>query len=115
MYDEAGTYNVVVTVADDENSDAAATMATIFAAELLDLDIDMLRVSETGYVGKSIGEIRLVLESNGTMLGQAIAMVVGVQNGIEVFRLRLNLLARARILLAILRSMRMILFGRSLL
>jgi hypothetical protein len=40
-------------------------------------------------VGKSI-TIKLKVKNNGSVLGQAIATVVGVQNGEEVYRLRLN-------------------------
>lgn len=90
-YNAEGTYNVVLTVTDDEdNSDAAATTATISPVALLDLDIAALQVSKTARVGKPIRDIRLVVENNGSVLGQAIATVVGVQEGIEVFRLQLN-------------------------
>jgi hypothetical protein len=90
-YAAEGVYNVTLTVTDDEgNTNAAGTTATISPVELLDLDIAALRVSKTGRVGKSIGDITLVVENNGTVLGQAIATVVGVQEGFEVYRLRLN-------------------------
>lgn len=89
-YDEAGTYPVVLTVTDnDGNTDAASTTATIAPLNLLDLDIAALSVSKTGRVGKSI-PVKLKVENNGAVLGQAIATVVGVQNGDEVYRLRLN-------------------------
>ena len=34
--------------------------------------------------------IKLVVENNGTVLGQAIATVVGEQDGVEVYNRRLN-------------------------
>jgi hypothetical protein len=40
-------------------------------------------------VGKSI-PVKLKVENNGAVLGQAIATVTGVQNGDEVYRVRLN-------------------------
>jgi hypothetical protein len=89
-YDEEGVYAVVLTVTDDEgNTDAASTTATISPLDLLDLDINTLSVSKTGRVGKSI-PVKLKVENNGNVLGQAIATVTGVQNGDEVYRLRLN-------------------------
>jgi len=57
--------------------------------KLLDLDISALQVAKNGRVGKPIS-ISLRVRNRGTVLGQAIATVVGVQNGIEVYRLRLN-------------------------
>ena len=89
-YDEAGVYAVVLTVTDDEgNTNAASTTATISPLDLLDLDINTLSVSKTGRVGKSI-PVKLKVENNGNVLGQAIATVTGVQNGDEVYRRRLN-------------------------
>jgi len=89
-YNAEGVYNVVLTVTDnDGNTNADAATATISPLELLDLDIDTLKVARTGRVGKDIS-VQLSVENNGTVLGQAIATVVGEQNGGEVFRLRLN-------------------------
>lgn len=89
-YSAEGVYNVTLTVTDDEgNINAAATTATISPVELLDLDIAALSVSKNGRVGRSI-PVKLKVENNGTVLGQAIATVVGVQNDIEVYRQRLN-------------------------
>jgi hypothetical protein len=89
-YNADGIYNVVLTVTDnDGNTNAAGTTATISPVELLDLDINTLKVSKNVQVGKPIS-IELRVENNGTVLGQAIATVVGMQNDIEVFRLRLN-------------------------
>jgi hypothetical protein len=91
IYYAAAVYPVTLTVTDDEgNTSAAATTATISPLQLLDLDIAALRVAQKGRVGKSIGDISLVVQNNGSVLGQAIATVVGVQEGIEVYRLRLN-------------------------
>ena len=91
VYSAEGIYNVILTVTDNEsNSNATATTATISPIELLDLDIATLKVARTGRVGKSIS-IQLSVENNGAVLGQAIATIVGVQEGIgEVYRLRLN-------------------------
>jgi PKD repeat protein len=89
-YNAEGDYQVVLTVTDDEgNTNAAATTATISRVELLDLDISALQVAKNGRVGKPIS-ISLRVRNRGTVFGQAIATVVGVQNEIEVYRLRLN-------------------------
>ena len=89
-YTDAGTYPVILTVTDnDGNTDAASTTATISPLNLLDLDIAALSVSKTSRVGKSI-PVKLKVENNGVVLGQAIATIIGVQNGTEVYRLRLN-------------------------
>jgi PKD repeat protein len=89
-YSVAGVYSVTLTVTDDEgNTNAAATTATISPIELLDLDIAALQVSSNVRVGKSVS-IRLKVENNGTVLGQAIATVVGMQNGLQVYFRRLN-------------------------
>ncbi|MCI0506598.1 MAG: PKD domain-containing protein [Gammaproteobacteria bacterium] len=89
-YNAEGVYNVVLTVTDnDGNTNAAGTIATISPPELLDLDVNTLSVSRTARIGKAI-DIKLKVENNGTVLGQAIATVVGMQNGMEVYRLRLN-------------------------
>ena len=90
VYAEDGVYAVVLTVTDnDGNTDAAATTATISPLNLLDLDIATLSVAKNVRVGKSI-PVKLKVENNGAVLGQAIATVTGVQNGDEVYRVRLN-------------------------
>jgi len=89
-YDEEGVYAVVLTVTDDDgNTNAASTTATVSPLELLDLDIVDLNVSKNGRIGKPV-LVSLKVENNGVVLGQAIATVTGVQEGLEVFRLRLN-------------------------
>jgi PKD repeat protein len=89
-YDAEGVYNVVLTVTDnDGNTNAEATTATISPLELLDLDIDTLKVARTGRVGSRI-TVQLSVKNNGTVLGQALATVVGKQGGEEVYRWRLN-------------------------
>jgi PKD repeat protein len=89
-YGEEGVYAVVLTVTDnDRNTNAASTTATISPLNLLDLDIAALSVSKSVRVGRSI-PVKLKVENNGAVLGQAIATIVGVQNGDEVYRLRLN-------------------------
>jgi hypothetical protein len=90
IYNAAGVYNVVLTVTDnDGNTNAAGAMATISPPELLDLDVNTLSVPKTGRTGKTIN-IQLKVENNGAVLGQAIATIAGVQNAVEVYRLRLN-------------------------
>ncbi|MGD8885477.1 MAG: PKD domain-containing protein, partial [Gammaproteobacteria bacterium] len=85
-YNAEGIYGVVLTVTDNENNtNAAGTTATISPAQLLDLDIATLQVSKNARIGKSI-DIRLKVENNGTVLGQAIATVTGYQNDMEVYR-----------------------------
>jgi len=89
-YTEDGVYSVVLTVTDnDSNTNAASTTATISPLNLLDLDIAALSVSKTARGGKSIS-VKLKVENNGAVLGQAIATVTGVQNGQQVYHLRLN-------------------------
>lgn len=89
-YAEAGVYSVVLTVTDnDGNTDAASTTATISPLELLDLDIESLSASRNARVGKSIS-VDLKVKNNGSVMGQAIATVIGVQNSEEIYRLRLN-------------------------
>lgn len=90
VYNAEGVYNVDLTVTDnDGNTNTARTTATISPLALLDLDINTLSVAKTGRVGSAI-VIKLKVENSGTVLGQAIATVVGVQHGMEVYRLRLN-------------------------
>jgi hypothetical protein len=89
-YDAEGVYNVVLTVTDnDGNTNAAGTTATISPLELLDLDIDTLKVARTGRVDKAIS-VKLSVENNGTVLGQAIATILGKVGGDTVYNRRLN-------------------------
>jgi len=90
VYLEEGVYAVVLTVTDnDGNTNAAATTATIAPLDLLDLDIADLSVTSKVRVDRAI-PIKLKVANNGAVLGQAIATVVGVQDGVEVYRRRLN-------------------------
>lgn len=89
-YFDAGNYNVTLTVTDDDdNVNSAQTTATISDPELLDLDIAKFSVTKGTRVGKDV-TIKLVVENNGTVLGQAIATVVGEQDGDEIYNRRLN-------------------------
>jgi PKD repeat protein len=89
-YSVAGTYSVNLTVVDDEGvSNSNSTTAIISAGAVLDLDIAVLKATKTTTLGKSIA-IQLSVENPGTVLGQALATVVGVQNGVEVYRRSLN-------------------------
>jgi len=89
-YFVADSYTVTLTVTDDDgNVNSAQTTATISDPELLDLDINKLSVTKNTRVGKDV-TIKLVVENNGTVLGQAIATVVGEQGGDEIYNRSLN-------------------------
>ena len=86
----ADSYSVTLTVIDnDGNVNSAQTTATISNPELLDLDIARFSVTKGTRVGRDV-TIKLSVENNGTVLGQSIATVVGVQDGVEVYNRRLN-------------------------
>lgn len=90
IYTLAGIYNVTLSVTDDEgNINLAETTASIENPELLDLDIAKFSVTKGTRVGKDV-TIKLSVANNGSVLGQAIATVVGLQNDIEVYNRRLN-------------------------
>jgi len=83
-------YTVTLTVTDnDGNANSAQTTATISDPVLLDLDIARFSVTKGTRVGKDV-TIKLKVENNGTVLGQAIATVVGMQGTEEVYNRRLN-------------------------
>jgi hypothetical protein len=89
-YFVADIYTVTLTVTDDDsNVNSAQTTATISDPELLDLDINKFSVTKSTRVGKDV-TIKLVVENNGTVLGQAIATVIGMQDGDEIYNRRLN-------------------------
>ena len=89
-YTMDGIYTVTLTVIDnDGRSNSSSTTATISAVSVLDLDIASLKVTKSTKVGKPIS-IKLTVENQGTVLGQAIATVVGMQDGVEVYNWRLN-------------------------
>jgi hypothetical protein len=86
----AGTYNVTLTVVDDEGvSNSNSTTATISGDAVLDLDIDTFKVTKSQKVNKAIS-IQLSVENPGPVLGQAIATVTGVMGGEEVYTWSLN-------------------------
>jgi len=83
-------YTVTLAVTDnDGNVNSAQTTATISDPVLLDLDIARFSVTKGTRVGKDV-TIKLSVENNGTVLGQAIATVVGMQGTEEVYNRRLN-------------------------
>ena len=55
----------------------------------MDLDVDTFKVTKSQKVNKPVS-IQLSVENPGTVLGQALATVVGMQEGVEVYRWRLN-------------------------
>lgn len=89
-YTVAGTFIVSLTVVDNEGmSNTNSTTATISDAAVLDLDIEGFKVDKSQRVGRDIS-IQLIVENPGTVLGQALATVVGEQNGVIIYNWRLN-------------------------
>jgi hypothetical protein len=89
-YTEAGIYTVSLTVIDDEGMTSTnSTTATISDAAVLDLDIDTFKVTKSQRIGRDIS-IQLNVENPGTVLGQALATVVGEQDGVIIYNWRLN-------------------------
>lgn len=89
-YTMEGTYTVSLMVVDDEGaSNTASTTAAISGSSVLDLDIATLKVTKSQRVGKPIS-IQLVVENPGTVLGQALATVVGEQDGVTIYNWHLN-------------------------
>ena len=89
-YTADGTYVVTLTVVDDEGvSNTNSTTAAISGASVLDLDIASLKVTKSQKVGKAIS-IQLSVENPGTVLGQALATVVGEQDGVVIYSWQLN-------------------------
>lgn len=89
-YLSAGTFVVTLTVIDnDGNENTATTTATISGEAVLDLDIDSFSTASSIRLGKSV-DIKLSVDNPGPILGQAIATVIGVQDGVEVYSWSLN-------------------------
>jgi PKD repeat protein len=89
-YTVPGTFIVNLTVTDNEgDTNTNSTIATISGNAVLDLDISAFKVTKSQSVGKPIS-IQLSVENPGTVLGQALATVVGTQNGKEVYKWSLN-------------------------
>lgn len=85
-----GTFIVNLTVTDDEGvTNTNSTIVTISGNAVLDLDIAAFKVTKSQSVGKPVS-IQLTVENPGTVLGQALATVVGTQNGKEVYKWSLN-------------------------
>lgn len=89
-YTVAGTFTVSLTVTDNEGmTNTAMATATISGAAVLDLDLAGLSVTRSQRLGKPVA-IKLHVNNPGPVLGQAIATVVGVQDGLAVYTWRLN-------------------------
>ncbi|MBS3954710.1 MAG: PKD domain-containing protein [Methylomicrobium sp.] len=89
-YTMPGTFTVTLTVTDDEGrTNTNSTIATISGNAVLDLDISAFKVTKAQSVGKPVS-IQLTVENPGTVLGQALATVVGTQNGKVVYKWNLN-------------------------
>jgi PKD repeat protein len=89
-YTVAGTYIVSLTVIDGEGAtNTNSTIATISGNAVLDLDIAAFKVTKSVSVGKPIA-IQVSVENPGTVLGQALATVVGTRDGIQVYKWSLN-------------------------
>ena len=89
-YTMEGAYTVSLTVVDnDGNSSTNSTTATISGASVLDLDIEAFKVTKSQRTGREV-TIQLVVENPGTVLGQALATVVGEQDGVTVYHWTLN-------------------------
>ena len=89
-YTVAGTYIVSLTVTDGEDdTNTNSTIATISGNAVLDLDIAAFKVTKSVGVGRPIS-IQVSVENPGTVLGQALATVVGTQDGLQVYKWSLN-------------------------
>ena len=87
IYLAPGTYTVTLTVTDDGGlTGTATTTAKITAQAVLDLDIARFSASKNVKLGKQV-TIKLTVR-NGGMINSAVrlATVVGVQDGVEVYR-----------------------------
>jgi hypothetical protein len=89
-YATANTYIVSLKVVDNEgNEDANSTTATISAAGVLDLDIGSFTVTKSVRIGKPIS-IQLAVNNPGPVQAQALATVVGMMSGTQVYKWSLN-------------------------
>ncbi len=89
-YAAEGTYTVTLTVTDNVgNTSTNATTATVSPGTALDLDIAGLSIGKLARVGKPIS-IKLSVENKGSVLGQALATIVGRVNGVVVYSWRQN-------------------------
>ena len=82
----AGTYQVSLTVTDDEGvTDTGTTSATITDLGPVDLDIKKFKVSKNVKLNKKSVRINLTLRNTGDVDEPAQAVVTGVQNGVTVY------------------------------
>jgi large repetitive protein len=89
-YTLPGTYIVSLTVTDNEGeTNTNSTIATLSGNAVLDLDIAAFKVTKAVSVGRPIS-IQISVENPGTVLGQALATVVGTQDGLQVYKWSLN-------------------------
>lgn len=86
-YAASGLYNVTLTVADDTGlTDSAGTTADIAEPGMLDLDIAALRVTKrVSFSRVKPVFLKLVVKNGASVEGSALATIIGVQNGMEVY------------------------------
>ena len=89
-YLAAGSYDVTLTVIDNEGKENTnATTVSVVAGAVLDLDIVSLKVTKSQVVGKPVS-LQITVENTGSVQGQALATLVGVNGTTEVYRWSLN-------------------------
>ncbi len=85
IYTTDGTFDVSLVITNDAgSSDISATTVTVEPAPILDLDITRFKVTRSTRVNRRV-VIKLTVKNTGAFDDEALATVVGVQNGIEVY------------------------------